>query len=176
MDIDRLTSLPGRKALLAELDQILSKVDQHCLFSVTHVNVDNFKRFNGHNGYVQGDLFLQRIATHIPLALSLKHTLYRYGGDDFIAIFPVATHDESVAAAERIRESIEQLGLKVQQPLDCGDAQCIGPTTLSASIGLVTISKSSKMTSDKIIAKLGERVLDAKIKGRNRISFESHTD
>ena len=149
---------------------MLSEVDRHCLFSAAHVNVDSFKRFNGHNGHAQGDLFLQRVATHIPLALSLEHTLYRYGGDDFIVIFKAATRDESVAAVERIRESVEQLGLSERQPLNCGDEHCFGPTTLSASIGLVIISKSSKMTSDEIIARLGERLLDAKIKGRNRIS------
>ena len=176
LNVDQLTGLETVPSLIAELERITSETGRNGTFSAALINIDNTKLFNAHNGWAKGDLLIKQVANRVSAALTPEHSVYRSGGDSFIALFDSASHDESVVAAEQIRKTIENIGQTIQQPLSCGDANCNGPATVTASIGLATISKDTKMSCSEIVQKLGELLDHAKQRGRNQISSELHTE
>ncbi len=88
-DLSPLTGLPGNFRISRELEQ---RVEAEKPFALVHADLDNFKAFNDHYGFMRGDEVirfcancLSDAATSIGIAdVFVGHI----GGDDFVAIIP----------------------------------------------------------------------------------------
>ncbi len=76
-------------------------------FSVTMIDVDNFKTVNDTYGHVLGDRALSMVAETIAKCIRNTDYIGRYGGDEFLLICPGLGEPEAVDVAERIRLSVE---------------------------------------------------------------------
>ena len=76
-------------------------------FSVTMIDLDNFKKVNDSYGHVVGDKVLSMVAETISKCIRNTDYIGRYGGDEFLLICPGLGEPEAVDVAERIRFTIE---------------------------------------------------------------------
>jgi len=71
-------------------------------------DVDDFKMFNDTYGHVKGDQALAAVAEILRGAMRESDMVFRYGGEEFIAILPETAIDVALTAAERARQEIEK--------------------------------------------------------------------
>jgi diguanylate cyclase (GGDEF)-like protein/PAS domain S-box-containing protein len=151
---DALTGLPNRRSVHKELQSRmdLSKARELPL-SVCMMDIDHFKKVNDEHGHVYGDYVLQEVASVFKEETRGLDLIGRYGGEEFIAIFFGADHDQSVSIAERIREKVQALKLKDQVSV-----------TISGGVAAFTDQNITEL-----IEQADARLYTAKHQGRNRI-------
>jgi DNA-binding response OmpR family regulator len=88
-DLSPLTGLPGNFRITAELEARVGSVDS---FAVVHADLDNFKAFNDHYGFLRGDTvikFTAKVMLDAAEVASPGTTFVGHiGGDDFVAVLP----------------------------------------------------------------------------------------
>ncbi len=87
---DHLTGFFLREALDSFLDKLISEADsKNKSFSIALIDLDKFKRYNDKFGHLFGDEVLKYAAGIFRSTFyGDPHHYYRYGGDEFIIIFP----------------------------------------------------------------------------------------
>jgi diguanylate cyclase (GGDEF)-like protein/PAS domain S-box-containing protein len=70
------------------------------------MDIDGFKSVNDSLGHLAGDRILRRLARTLARAVP-QDDAYRYGGDEFAVLLPGASHEQTAAAAERLRRAVE---------------------------------------------------------------------
>lgn len=75
--------------------------------SIILFDVDNFKQFNDTYGHPNGDIVLQEMSNLLRELLRDCDLIFRYGGEEFVALLPETTLLEAVKVAERIRIFVE---------------------------------------------------------------------
>lgn len=76
-------------------------------FSVSMIDIDNFKTVNDTFGHLVGDKALSMVADTISKCIRNTDYIGRYGGDEFLLICPGLGEPEAVDVAERIRSTVE---------------------------------------------------------------------
>lgn len=82
---DPLTGL-GNRSSLWDCLQKLTKTDR--TFSVLFMDLDRFKAINDQYGHLTGDAYLKHFARISSSILRGYGTVYRFGGDEFVAVCP----------------------------------------------------------------------------------------
>ncbi len=90
-DLSPLTGLPGNFRIQRELEQ---RVEGGGLFAVVHADLDNFKAFNDHYGFMRGDTVI-KFSAHALLEAATAcgdpdAFVGHVGGDDFVAVIDPA--------------------------------------------------------------------------------------
>jgi len=75
--------------------------------SMILLDVDNFKHFNDTYGHLEGDHVLAALADVIRNGIRGADSAYRYGGEEFIVIFPETEPADALVVAERLRQAFE---------------------------------------------------------------------
>lgn len=70
-------------------------------------DIDYFKRVNDTYGHVLGDEVLKKLAEVVSAQLGKEDYMIRWGGEEFIVIFPNKSLDEVRGIAEKCRQSVE---------------------------------------------------------------------
>jgi diguanylate cyclase (GGDEF)-like protein/hemerythrin-like metal-binding protein len=134
--------------------------------SLILLDIDYFKAYNDNYGHVKGDECLRQIAGVIADCAARPADLAaRYGGEEFACILPETDRGGAVIIAERIRRSIQALGIphKGSSTADC----------VTASLGVVTLHCTTNGLIVDILAKVDELLYRAKSSGRNRVEFDA---
>ncbi len=95
--------------------------------SLLMIDIDDFKQVNDTYGHLVGDQVLREIAQVISDTIRKIDTPARYGGEEFVVILPETDKENAIIIAERIRENIAKIKVRVNE------TSFITPT---ASIGL----------------------------------------
>jgi len=102
--IDDLTGLPTRQvldqALVCEIARANRRGFPLCL---AVIDVDGLKSVNDRHGHQAGDMLLTGVACAWRGALRDSDTLFRFGGDEFVAILPDCTIEQAREVFERGR-------------------------------------------------------------------------
>lgn len=154
---DPLTGLANRRHLELEGEKLLSLSQRHREYTaVLMLDLDHFKRCNDTYGHEVGDQVLMHVAGILRSTTRPYDLLVRYGGEEFLLLMPMTDPQESVTAAERLREQLERYPLEVNgQPL-----------VVTASIGLYV----DRFTDLHLAISLADTALyRAKTQGRNRV-------
>jgi diguanylate cyclase (GGDEF)-like protein len=116
-DLSPLTGLPGNFKITAEIEQCISSERD---FALVHGDLDNFKAFNDHYGFMRGDEVIRFCAKCFHVAaenLGIQNAFVGHiGGDDFVAIIPPEV-SESFA-----KEVIERFDDGILDLYDTADA------------------------------------------------------
>ncbi len=73
---------------------------------VALLDIDHFKAVNDNLGHQAGDEVLRRFAQATQQALRTSDLLGRWGGEEFIVVFPDTSIDEAGVALQRVREHL----------------------------------------------------------------------
>ena len=76
--------------------------------SILLIDVDKFKHFNDKYGHLCGDEILKYFSSTLRLSLDeVEHYPFRYGGDEFVIIFPKKTARETYTLEAKITKNIK---------------------------------------------------------------------
>ncbi len=152
---DNLTGLFNRRKLEELLQIELDRKERFERdFCISILDIDHFKWVNDNFGHQKGDSVLVEISELLVSSLRKTDYVGRYGGEEFIIIFPESN-------IEAVTTLTEALRLKVANH----DFDEI--SNQSASFGL-TLSQSGD-TIETIIARADDALYQAKEGGRNKV-------
>ncbi|ATW26064.1 putative bifunctional diguanylate cyclase/phosphodiesterase [Candidatus Formimonas warabiya] len=107
---DTITNMPNRAFLQETLTRELAgNRDRNRKFALMYLDLDNFKSVNDTLGHLCGDQLLRQITAKIKEVLPDHLLFFRFGGDEFVILFPdIRNRSEAGAIAEKILQVFEQ--------------------------------------------------------------------
>ena len=104
---DELTGLLNRRAIVRKAVEFLSRArEAKGTLIIGLIDLDHFKSINDRFGHAVGDQLLQRLATALRTALHTREVFGRYGGEEFLVLFPDTTMEQARQSAERLRAAL----------------------------------------------------------------------
>lgn len=168
--LDELTDLPSRRSFND------AKLRLGGTYTVAMVDVDHFKHFNDTYGHDAGDQVLRMVAARIG-EVTGGGKGYRYGGEEFVVLFPGKCADETFPHLERLRRSIEELPFKLRSQerrktkgkksrLTARSRGAKRQTNVTVSIG-VAGAEGDRRKVDDLVKAADKALYQAKSYGRN---------
>jgi diguanylate cyclase (GGDEF)-like protein len=106
---DGLTGTLTHQQFMAELEATLAAMRQRDVPGcVILLDLDHFKAVNDQYGHAMGDIVLQHVVDVCRAQLRPGDLLGRLGGEEFGVLLPDCLPEQGLAAAERIREALDQ--------------------------------------------------------------------
>lgn len=157
VNFDHLTNILNRKSLYEklEVELVLCKKNNSKL-SVAMMDIDRFKKVNDTYGHIAGDLVIKQVSDIIQCNLSERDFVGRYGGEEFLIVFPESDIKKAFTTTEKIRKDIE-------------NSQFTDGIEITISGGLKEYNNES---IEIFIDKSDKYLYKAKKNGRNRIIYE----
>jgi diguanylate cyclase (GGDEF)-like protein len=154
---DELTLTHNRRHMMELL--VLQHEQQRRLdtpLALALLDLDRFKRINDQHGHLTGDAVLRRFADTARDGLRAVDLLSRWGGEEFVVLFPGAQVGHAQAALQRLQRALaetdlSELGIK---------------SRLSFSAGLVALSPSDSI--ELALERADQAMYRAKAGGRCR--------
>ncbi len=159
---DELTGLLTRRAFHDTLDGILEKykgVDAP--LSLAFIDIDNFFQINEQHGHAGGDDVLRSLAEMIRQASGSEGLPCRYGGDEFVIIFPGVEREQAFLTVEKLRVAVEHSTLKVGKE----GSEFSG---ISISAGISCYPMDGRLKSE-LLRKADQALYRAKVTGRSKV-------
>lgn len=157
---DTLTSLLNRRGLMSSFNFYIALYKRNkqdlCIFIL---DLDCFKFINDSYGHDVGDVVIIECANAIKSELRDIDSVARLGGEEYIAILPNTSITEAEVIASRIKNTIENLTIKL------ADNSCVKVT---ASIGL-TSTAEDRISFATLYKSADKALYQAKNNGRNQI-------
>jgi diguanylate cyclase (GGDEF)-like protein len=160
--LDRLTGLPNRRYLERHLSKRNERGERAAAgrHAVLAIDIDGFKPVNDSHGHAVGDRVLALIARRIASAVDERGLLFRVGGDEFVAVVPLAKtqgRDTARAIGEDIRQALEQ------------SIELDGLTfPVACSVGIAMVPEDAKTLSGALVV-ADAALYEAKRNGRNQV-------
>jgi len=156
---DGLTGIINRRRFIElATDEIKRAVRLDHPLALAIMDIDHFKSINDTYGHAIGDHALIALTRICQGTIREIDVLARFGGDEFVVLFPETTAGEAQAVMERVL-----LALTVQ-PVDVNGK----PVALTISVG-VTGLVSAAMSLDAMLDRADQALYQAKQAGRNRV-------
>ncbi len=158
---DPLTGLGNRRALREYLDLFEGRVARYGhRYCMALLDVDHFKSYNDTYGHQAGDEILRTVAAQLSDQARAGDSLYRYGGEEFLCIFPEQSLETGTIAVERMRRAIEALAIPHPE----------SPTgVLTISAGIAMLDPDHTPSASGAVKQADEALYRAKQLGRNRV-------
>ncbi len=131
-------------------------------YGVVMVDVDSFKACNDHYGHLAGDRVLAGVAEALKENLRQGDQVFRYGGEELIALLPRISRAHVLAASERLRGAVQALGIE-----HCRSDH--GQVTISLGAAHFVPASSPETSWTEVVARADEALYRAKRMGRNRV-------
>lgn len=155
---DSLTDLPNRTAYqdtILPLCKVMHKTKKPLCLAVC--DIDHFKKVNDTWGHLAGDKVLRLVPKQIRNALAKEDLIFRYGGEEFVIVFPNTNAAQALERAEAVRKEVEKTPFNMQ-----GE-----PVSISVSIGLAEFNH--KEDPEALFARADKQLYAAKDAGRNKV-------
>lgn len=173
---DTLTNLLNirkfRELLTGEIE-LKSKLCDTCqdqFLSLMMIDADHFKYYNDTFGHIVGDEVIKAIGSLLAKSVKKMDTVARYGGDEFIIMFPKINYEDSVKACLRIKKAVkEKLKIKdiIKDVLGRVNVEIPKEHEISLSIGVSRYAIGKTM--DELINEADNALYMSKESGRNCI-------
>lgn len=160
---DPLTGVGNRRGMEEELQRLAAlsrRYEQG--FAIALIDIDHFKRYNDTCGHPAGDETLRAVAQTLSQQSRTEDCVYRYGGEEFLAVFPHQDRGGARLAAERMRRAIMDLG--IPHP----GTTPPGPVTVSAGVAALTSGADGRDVGT-LVSRADAALYRAKQAGRNRV-------
>ena len=107
--VDFLTGCYMRDGIKPYLDKLVAEQKAYQKeFSILLLDIDHFKPFNDKYGHLDGDQVLKYFSSSLRLALSdIECTIFRFGGDEFIVVFPEKNPKQVTEIAKSIQNTLK---------------------------------------------------------------------
>ncbi len=154
--IDKLTNLYNRLYFDGIYKYFVEKYKRDKKpFSMIILDIDNFKKINDKYGHATGDEVLKKLGNIIKSTIRKTDFAFRYGGEEFVVIFPDTKIEEAYKIAKRILDNVPQ---KIKIDLK----------NITVSIGL---GEYKGEESIKFFEKVDKALYFAKNNGKNQIKI-----
>jgi len=158
---DALTGLSNRLAMGEDMRAMQSRFERYGQgFGVAMLDIDHFKAYNDDYGHQAGDRLLSGVGAAIAAEIRPGDLAYRYGGEEFLIVYPNQTIATTAIAVHRIRRRVETIAAPDNRP---------GTTTVSA--GIAEARPPDRF--EEIVGRADRALYQAKHDGRNRVCLES---
>ncbi len=158
-ELDELTGSSNRRSIMRMLgDEVARAHRTAASCSIALVDLDWFKRINDTYGHPAGDEVLRTFAITVFANLRGIDRFGRFGGEEFLLVFPDTGHDQARRILERLRSIIADLDWSALSP----------GMRVTISAGVVTLRYGEN--PDAILARADRALYQAKAQGRNRIA------
>jgi diguanylate cyclase (GGDEF)-like protein len=155
---DTLTDAVNRRVLFDRLEiEIAHSSRDKTLMGVVFIDLDHFKPVNDNYGHSVGDRLLKQVAERLNSQIRAGDTLARYGGDEFVILFPKLSDKKSL---ERMARTIIE---KMAEPFQI-DRHVI---YIGVSLGLVLNSARSCLSGMELLRYADHAMYQAKRAGGN---------
>ena len=170
--IDELTGLPGRRSLNEMMLNLGKK------YTIAMIDVDRFKKFNDTFGHESGDQVLKMIASQLG-KISGGARAFRYGGEEFTAIFAGKSVKAAVSHVEDFRKTIESRPFVVRDSerpkrdvIHRGKTTVLPRNQVKVTVSIGLASPAGLATTPGMVIKAADKKLyKAKKSGRNRTAY-----
>lgn len=159
---DSLTGLYNRRYADSRLAEELERSRRYNRpFSIAMADIDHFKRVNDTYSHQVGDEVLRQLAGLLRAAIRTVDVVTRYGGEEFVIIFPETTEGTAHAVCEKMRSSVERHNWHV-----IADGLAV-----TISIGVSGSNADDDVAG--VMRAADDRLYQAKHAGRNRVAIGS---
>lgn len=161
--VDSLTGLLRREAVLEQLDREWQRAVRYGRpLAVAMADVDFFKPVNDRYGHLVGDAVLKRTAWVLSREVRSSDIVGRYGGEEFLLVFPETDEAGARVVAEKLRQRVEEAG---SVRLETGEVVRI---TISLGVAGYDPGNANPPASPwELVMRADSRLLEAKAAGRN---------
>ena len=154
---DELTGIYNRAKLSELFTQELSRARRHgTKLSMTIIDIDNFKKFNDTFGHLVGDEVLVMLTKTLCYSIRDYDIFARWGGEEFVVVFPETSKEEAAQICDKLRVAIEQ------NPHPSAGV-------VSASFGVAQLGEED--TLETLFERCDKALYRAKENGRNRVEL-----
>ncbi|MCR9291396.1 MAG: GGDEF domain-containing protein [bacterium] len=159
---DPLTTLKNRAAYLRECPGSLGYLQsRRVAYGLIVIDIDHFKKVNDTYGHVIGDQVLREVGKCLSLHCRAYDNIYRYGGEEFVALIVDADHEKICRIAERFRSNVSGLHIRI------GTDKHIHVTI---SLGVCWIDAGDSVESlDDVFQRADKNLYQAKRAGRDQV-------
>jgi diguanylate cyclase (GGDEF)-like protein/PAS domain S-box-containing protein len=156
---DTLTGLPNRRYLEVALSSGLAALKRNGVpFGVLFMDLDRFKDVNDRLGHQAGDAVLASVARTLQGSVRPFDTVGRWGGEEFLGVFPRVTPDNLMELAQRLRKLVA-----VTEPVFQGE-----PVRVTVSIGAAMARPDDD--EDSLVKRADRLMYESKSLGGNRVA------
>lgn len=155
---DALTGLHNRRKAMDYLETTLTAKSHTCI-SLCICDIDFFKKVNDNYGHDIGDVVLKEIAKTMKSTLAGHGFIARWGGEEFLIVFPSCNGDESVILLDKLKNKIK--GIKFSA----------GEKTFSVSMTFGLAEYDFHSDIDTLIKEADNKLYTGKENGRDQIVF-----
>ena len=157
---DPLTNMFNRRYMEESLEREIRRAMRNGQpLGIMMIDIDHFKQINDTYGHEAGDLVLQALATFFHDNIRGGDIACRYGGEEFLLLFPDAPLDGMRKRADNLRSCAAQLQIIVE-------GKAVTPPTLS--IGVAVFPDDGE-TSQAVVRAADAALYRAKTSGRDRV-------
>jgi len=158
---DALTRIPNRRGITAALLDAMAQADRYNTpLSVAMGDIDHFKRINDTHGHEAGDKVLAHLAAIMSESLRMPDKVGRYGGEEFLIVFPHTTLAQARKIAERIRAAVADTSFD----LNGKRAQ------VTLSLGVTQFQRGEDL--EQLLVRVDKALYQAKEAGRNQVAAQ----
>jgi diguanylate cyclase (GGDEF)-like protein len=162
---DELTGLLNRRAIVRKAVELLSRArESKGSLIIGLIDLDHFKSINDRFGHAVGDQLLQRLATALRTALHTREVFGRYGGEEFLVLFPDMTMEQARQGSEKLRGALREQHMRVD------DQEVI----VTLSLGLASYEPGDVLF-DQVARRADIALYVAKTQGRDRVEIFNNT-
>ena len=158
--VDALTGLKNRAAYD---DEILGTIEYHYRnrrpFGILVIDIDHFKQVNDTYGHANGDEVLRAIAACLRSRTRKYDDVYRFGGEEFVAVITDCELDGISSVAQRFLDSIEKLKIEIEDQT----------LSVTASLGICWTPYPRPGSAEELFKIADACLYEAKRSGRNRL-------
>jgi diguanylate cyclase (GGDEF)-like protein len=160
--VDHVSQLPNRRQLHLELAAQCAMCEraQEYSFGILYFDLDHFKRINDEKGHDIGDKAIRVVAKTISSSIRPFDTIGRWGGDEFLGIFPNIPREILCTLAERLLALVRR-SIIIDAPHD--------PIKITMSIGGLIARGTQNV--DALIKKVDVLMYQSKQAGRNQVTI-----
>ena len=157
---DDLTALYNARFMSLYLERELKRCRRtRSPLSLLFMDLDGFKAVNDTHGHLAGSRTLVEVGAVLEKTVRDADVLIRYGGDEFVILFPETPLSGGLIIAERLRVVIGATKFLESQQIDA---------RVSASIGLAAYPETAEDVRG-LIASADRAMYEAKALGKNRV-------
>jgi diguanylate cyclase (GGDEF)-like protein len=157
--LDELTGLYNRKLLADIFERNMSELKRNGHpFSLAILDIDHFKKINDQFGHLVGDHVLSSFAHFLKESTRHSDIIFRYGGEEFIILFPHTNLSQACEIAARILETFSKKKFDVNQET----------FSISFSAGVHSILTQQE-TLETVLEIADQALYKAKESGRARV-------
>lgn len=162
LKLDSLTGVPNRKTFFEEQFKLFLEGAREGdrPFSLVFADIDSFKQVNERYGNEAGDCVLVQVASLMQELAGESVSIARFGGDEFVLLFPEMEREQAFLRMEKIRAAVEAKTFCLNG--------LVGPSGITISAGIASFPLDGR-TELELLRKADQALYRAKQLGRNSI-------